>query len=44
MEISVAKMTEVIMQLEIVEERVRRTRQGLEAKLRAHLEMEALDR
>jgi len=44
LEIPVGKMSEVIMQLEIVEERVRKTRQGLEAKLRDHLAREALDR
>jgi len=37
-------MTLAIQQLDVSEKWMRKTRQGLEAKLRAHLEREALDR
>jgi len=43
-EISVAEMNLAIQQLDLIETRVRKTRQRLEGKLRAHLEREALDR
>jgi len=44
MQISVAEMNLAIQQLDLIETRVRKTRQRLEGKLRTHLDKEAVAR